>query len=101
MTLKTETTSDEPSSSEFLPVLVVAISDDAGGILMVFAGALSKAVDEGDGLRPERQSQNCGDEEIHASGRRAYWGNDRFFLINTGYQLVCYLVMGAILAAWN
>jgi Protein of unknown function (DUF1761) len=24
----------------------------------------------------------------------------RLFLINTGYQLVCYLVMGAILAVW-
>ena len=24
----------------------------------------------------------------------------RLYLINTGYQLVCYLMMGAILAAW-
>jgi len=101
MTPKTETTSLRLHHLTFLPVLVVVTSDDAGGILMVFAGALSKAVDEGDGLRPERQSQDWGDEEIHASGRRAYWGNDRLFLINTGYQLVCYLVMGAILAASN
>jgi hypothetical protein len=25
----------------------------------------------------------------------------KLFAINTGYQLVCYLVMGAILAAWR
>jgi hypothetical protein len=25
----------------------------------------------------------------------------KLFAINTGYQLVCYLVMGAILGAWN
>lgn len=25
----------------------------------------------------------------------------KLYLINTGYQLVCYLVMGAILAAWR
>ena len=25
----------------------------------------------------------------------------KLYLINTGYQLVCYLVMGAILAAWQ
>ena len=24
----------------------------------------------------------------------------KLYLINTGYQLVCYLVMGAILAVW-
>ncbi len=25
----------------------------------------------------------------------------KLYLINTGYQLVCYLVMGAILAVWQ
>lgn len=30
-------------------------------------------------------------------GRRPF----RLFLINTGYQLVCYLVMGAILGRWS
>jgi len=25
----------------------------------------------------------------------------KLFAINTGYQLVCYLVMGAILAVWK
>jgi hypothetical protein len=25
----------------------------------------------------------------------------KLFAINTGYQLVCYLVMGAILTAWK
>jgi len=25
----------------------------------------------------------------------------KLFAINTGYQLVCYLVMGAILGAWS
>jgi hypothetical protein len=26
---------------------------------------------------------------------------NRLYMINTGYQLVCYLVMGAILGAWR
>jgi hypothetical protein len=26
---------------------------------------------------------------------------NKLYLINTGYQLVCYLAMGAILAAWR
>jgi len=26
---------------------------------------------------------------------------NRLYLINTGYQLVCYVVMGAILGAWR
>src|SRR5262245_7403291 len=67
-TLMTETMRDELSSSELTGGADCGYFHDAGGILVVFAGAVCQAVDERDGLRPERQRQDRGDEEVRRAG---------------------------------
>src|SRR6266849_5244088 len=98
----------------WLAILVAAISTMVVGFLwyspLLFAKAWMKEMgyDPNDKAKTEEMKKSAGPAyawsfvaSVQLTGALFMKQSMKLFGINTGYQLVCYLVMAAILVAWK
>src|SRR5215467_2987810 len=81
---RTETKRDELSSFEFPGGAGGGDFDHAAGISLVLAGAFCQAVDEGNGIRPERPSQDRRDEKVRGACLHGFAGCEPGFRLCAG-----------------